>query len=529
MAIRRFRKSLVLSLLAAGIAAITLGCSGANDSSTSAPGHTLRTAFSADPGSLDPDVFYGGEGLAITLSVYEGLVEYENSSTEVAPALAEGYDVSDDGLVYTFRLRRDVAFHDGAEMTSHTWKENFERRSGVGAGPAYMLADVASVETPEPLTLVVRLRQPVSAFLDYLASPYGPKAISPNAIESNATQEDPWAEGWLGEHGAGTGPYQLSSVVAGQSYVLTAFPDYWGEQPEYESVSVRVMDSFTSQELALQSGELDIMLHGVSRQNLESLRSNPAFQVVEFPSIMMMEAWLNIHREPFADRALRLATASAIDRQQTVSQVFSGTATLAEQMYPSEMLAGDLGVYDPTHDPSVLRQLVVESGLDGTPVDIAYTTDDPDNAQVAELVAQQLSNSGLSATTRGVTQQVTFAWPTNETGRADMVILPASPDHADPSAWATLFYAADGGLNWLQADNNPEADALVQAGLTLADPEEAVGNYAEAADLYRESGDFIPLANIRAVVVARAGISGWAHDYSTGIWTVRLEDLQAGE
>src|SRR5256885_10322625 len=161
------------------IAAIVTGCGG-----TSAPTHTLRIAFGFDQGTLDPDVFYGTEGLHVTTSCYEGLVRYVDNSTAIKPGLASRYSISRDGKTYTFHLRPHVTFVDGSPLTSSVVKFDIARRKAVDAGPAYMVANVVRVDTPDPLTLVMHLNQPVAPFLHYLASPYGLKAISEKAIEA---------------------------------------------------------------------------------------------------------------------------------------------------------------------------------------------------------------------------------------------------------------------------------------------------------------------------------------------------------
>ena len=132
----------------------------------------------------DPDIFYETEGNQVTMSTYEGLVRYQQDppSNEIEPLLATKWEKSPDGLKYTFTLRPDVKFFDGTEFNSEALKTSFERRTAVDQGPAYMLAEVASYETPDPLTFVVNLKRPVSAFMDYLAAPYGPEGDQPDRV-----------------------------------------------------------------------------------------------------------------------------------------------------------------------------------------------------------------------------------------------------------------------------------------------------------------------------------------------------------
>jgi peptide/nickel transport system substrate-binding protein len=509
-------------LLAAPLVAATVIVGCGTSSAVSNQSHVLRTAFSFDQGPLDPDIFYDAEGLSITLQAYEGLVRYKNDSTPtIEPWLASSYEESADGLTYTFHLRGGVLFHDGTTMDSSTWKYDFQRRTAVNGGPAYMVANVKSMDTPDPQTFVVHLSQPVSAFLHYMASPYGPKAISPTALKANTVKNDS-GQAWLASHDAGTGPYMLTNVVPATTYEMKAFDKYWGEKPWYTTVDITQIPSFTTQQLELRSGTLDVLMHGVITSALPSFKNDSKFQVQEITSIVRLNLWINPHLPPFTDQNVRLAVAQAVDRKSIIPTVFGDTSTVANSMFTIGALPSGKGVFDPQLDPSVLKGLV--GSLSTKKVDLAYTTDDPLNAQVAELVQTQLSAAGLDVTTRGVTEQTTFAWPTNPQGRANMLILPANPDDADASAWATLFYAENGGLSYF-APHNPDADGLVNKGLAAVDPAAVVSAYTQAADAYKQSGDFIPLADEKEVAVARAGICGWFHDFST-LWTVRIQYLK---
>ena len=186
-----YNSRLLLGALALVLAVL---CGGSDDSSgSSASGSssgggstTLRTAFVVDMQVPDPGIFHGTQGNQVVMSTYEGLVRYKQDppSNEIEGLLATKWDESADGLKYTFTIRPNVKFFDGTPLDSEALKTGFQRRTEVDQGPAYMLAEVASYETPDPPTFVVNLKHPVSAFMDYLAAPYGPKAISPTAYRA---------------------------------------------------------------------------------------------------------------------------------------------------------------------------------------------------------------------------------------------------------------------------------------------------------------------------------------------------------
>ncbi len=518
------RRSQLLALIPALLALSLSACTASSSPSASGGGQgtVLRLAFSYDPGSLDPDVFYGAEGANITLATYEGLLRYKgDSSTDIEPLLATSWTASADGLTYTFTLRDGVTFTDGTAVDSSTWKTSIERRQKLNQGSAYMVAGISSIDTPDPSTLVVTLSKPDNAFLSYLASAYGPKAVNPKVFSEHNVNDD-LGSAWLANNSAGTGPYQLSNATPGQSYELKAFDGYWGEQPGYPTVQFSLVPSFTTQQLMLQQGELDLVYHGIAAGELDTY-DNDQYQIQKFDSIVRLNLWVNPNVAPFDDPAVREALAKALDRSTIVTQVYGDTGRVATEIFTRGALPEGQAIFDPGYDPSALKALA--SSLAGSQIDLAYTTDDALNAQVAQLVQTQLQAAGLNVTTRGVTQETTFSWPTQPDGRPNMLILPANPDSAHPSAWSTLFYAKNGGLSYFSPDNTAEADQLIQDGLTFLDEAEANTAFAKSGDLYRESGNFIPLVDLEQVVVARSGICNWEHDFVT-LWTMRLQSLK---
>lgn len=515
-------RRLVPTVLATIALAFSVASCGGSNVAGQPPGDALRLAFSYDPGSLDPDVFMDGEGMSVVQAAYEGLVQYRgDSSTEIDPLLATSWDVSPDRLTYTFHLRDGVKFHDGTAMDSASWKAEIERRKALDLATVYLVKDVETIETPDPLTLVLKLSQPNSAFLHYLASPYGIRAVSSKAVADNTVDGD-HAQKWLATHSAGTGAYQLGAVSPGQSYQLKRFDGYWGEKAGFPTMQFSMVPNFTTQQLMLEQGQLDLIYHGVPFRDLQRF-AEPKFQTQMLPSIVRLNAWINPDMEPFNSEPVRQAIAQAVDRKAIVDQVYGDTASVATSILPAGVLPEGKGAFNPTYDPSKLKALVAT--LPSKKVDLAYTTDDALNAQVAQLLQTQLSAAGLEVTTRGVTQETTWAWPTQDQGRPNMLILPANSDDADPSAFPTVFYSRTGGLSYFAPTNVAAADQLIVDGLRAESEAAAAQKYAAAADLYTTSGNYLPLADQRAVIVARSGLCGWEHDFTT-MWALRLPSIK---
>jgi peptide/nickel transport system substrate-binding protein len=515
-------RALALMAALAGSAAIVAGCSGAKHQTTS----TLHLAFSFDPGTLDPDVFYGSEGLNITNSCYEGLLRYKDNSTQIEQGLADSYTISPDGLTYTFKLKPNVTFVDGSPLTSKVLKYDFARRKAINAGPAYMLADVKSMDTPDPLTFVVHMDKPVDPFLHFLASPYGPKAVSQKATAAHQVGKD-WGQKWLATHCAGTGPYTLSNVIKNQSYTMTAYPKYWGKKPGYSTVEFKQIPNFTTQALELRSGQLDMLIHGVSTKQVEDFENNKQFQVTRLPALAMLQFWINMHRKPFTDIQARRAVAMALDRKKLLKTVYGNDALPFDSIdYPGTLPAKYGGVYSIPYDPEAARQIVSKIPASQRKIDINYQTDDSRNAQLAGLEAAALRAVGFDASTDGMVADGIYSVNSKPADKRPFILInPGGPDDASATSGPLGTWITDPKQGWgYFKPYDPEADKILYQGMATPNHESAMKLYGEAMNRYRDLDTFIPIGKMLLSVVSRKGIGGIAAQRQGG-WLLNIPAL----
>jgi peptide/nickel transport system substrate-binding protein len=482
----------------------------------------VHLAFNADMQVPDPDIFYELEGNAVVTSVYEGLVRYKPNSTQIEGALAQSWTMSPDGLTYSFKLRPGMTFHDGTPVNSSALKSSFERRTKVNSAPAYMLADVKAYETPDPLTFVIKLDQPVSAFMDYLAAPYGPKAVSPALIAAHQVNNDE-AQGWLKTHDAGTGPFTISGFQLGVRYTLTRYDKYWGGKPAVAQITIDIIPDISTQELKLESGDLSMIIHGLSTDDISSLESK-GFQVQRFPALFKAWIMVNENKGIFTDKNLRLALASAVDKKMLTSEVFGDNATPSTQFYPAGELPEGQAADTPVLDPSKLADAV--KNLPSKKVDIGFSSDDPRNGRLAELVQTELQAAGLDATVRGIPIAQVFDLPNHKDQAPDLLLSTVNPDAAAPETWVRIFGNTKGSLNWEQC-SDPAADKAMDTGLHATDPKVVAQQYAKAGQLLIDDGCYITIADVKEVIVAKKGYSNFHHQLPT-VFTVRFGDLKIG-
>ena len=534
LSLRRTRSLVALGVVVA-VSAVACSSSKSNSSSgaasTGASGVTapavVNIGYVADMQVPDPDIFYEIEGNSVVTNVYEGLVQYDNNSTKIVPSLAESWTVSPDGMTYTFKLKPNVAFHDGSgTMTSADVKASFSRRTALGSTsqPGYMLADVTGYDTPDPLTFVVHLKDPVSPFLDYLAAPYSPKVLDAAGLAKNAGND--MDQTYLKTHDLGTGPFTMAEFVPGDHYLLNAFPGYWGGKPQVSAIHISILPDISTQQLELKGGQLQMIIHGLSKDDVKSFEGNSKFQVQRFPANFKSWVMVNQNKGVFKDLAARVALRSAIDRQQIIDQVYGSDATLSNQFYPAGELPTSLAADTPAHDPSLLAKAV--ANLPNKKVDLGYSSDDARNQREAEIIQTELQAAGLNATVRGIPIAQVFDLPNHPDQAPDLLLTTVNPDASHPDTWARIFAhtfdTTNGTLNW-ELCSVTAADKEMDAGIHSTTPADEQAHYGKAGDLLVANGCFITIADVKDVIVAQAGYSNWVHQ-PPALFTVRMGALK---
>jgi peptide/nickel transport system substrate-binding protein len=508
-------------LLAAVMVALAVLSFSACGDGASSGSDLLRTALTADPSPLDPDTYYEAEGLAITTAVYEGLLRYEDSSPKIIGALAESWNVSDDARTFTFKLRDGVKFSDGTPFNSAAAKASFQRRIDLEGGPSYMLADVESMSTPDPLTFVVHLKRPSQVFLDYLSSPYGPLMTSPTAVKKHTVGDD-HASKWLGSHSAGTGPYELSSVKRGSLYQLTANPNYHGEKPHFKTVNFNVVPSRETQRLQAEGGQQDLILQRLSQRDLAALKDGGKVQVKPIDTLFKQEVWINPASPVFGPANVRAALRAYLDNETLTKELYGDFGVPSKDVYPAGMLPPGAAPDEPEHDPSQLAPALAP--FKGREVTIGFYNSLSQNGELASRLQTQIESLGLKANVREYPASILFNLPAEPKQRPDILVTGFNPDSVAPDTFARIYWYKDAPVNLLGC-TAPEGDRLLDEAATAATKEASDKANIAAAEAYRKSNCWLNIADVNDIYVARKGITGLAKELD---WTlaVRLGALK---
>jgi peptide/nickel transport system substrate-binding protein len=518
----------------AAFAAVTMlalsGCGG-SDSGSGTPNaaptdKVLHLSFLQDPGQPpDPDVYYAGQGLLLTTNTYEGLLQYKagTDKPELEPLLATEWTASPDNKVFTFKLREGVKFHDGTPFTSAAVKASFDRRLAVNQGPAYMVSDVESVSTQGDLGVTITLKAPNSAFLDYLACPYGPRMLSPEGLKKNAGTDN--AQGYLTNHDLGTGPFTLTAAEVGSRYALDAFPDYWGPKPYFEKVELPVITDVSAQQLQFNNGQIAAILHDLPSSAVQSYMDNKSFTNYSLPTMMSNYVYLNQRKGMMTDVKNRTAVLQAIDVDELVKQTYFGRGKTAEQIYPPNMMVAEYGKQSVPHDPSVLTGIAAGLPADQKAVTIGYDSSNPDNQLISNLIQTQLAAAGLNAKVQAYPTSEIYGWVGGDGQSAPEIMTYLGwPDAPSPYTWGHISWDADGGLNFFGC-SAPPVTAALNAGL----PNASAADFSTAGLEAVKTGCWLNVADVNDFMVAQPWLKGMEQAHVvTNPNSLRLAALSVG-
>lgn len=456
----------------------------------------LRVPLAADIGSFDPDNGFEVAAMSAIDNVYEGLVQYQPGATKIIGRLATTWEISDDGLVYTFHLVTGVKFHDGTPCTAPAVVKSFERRRDHKLVLSYFLANVAKLAAPDDATVVLTLKQPQPSFLDSLASPWGPKVISPTALDRHDAGDS--ATGWLTEHAVGTGPYKLAEFQRGERYVLVRNEDYWGKKPFFSEIRIPLVPDISQQILQLQAGEIDAV--PVNYPIAQLGRLPESLEITSAPNMSQFDLFTK-PGTVLDDPQVRNAVLTAINPALWIKDAFGQYATPAKSVYPRSMLDAAHPIAYPT-DFEAAKAVIKKHGA--VALTIGLHSAQPSYQRAADLMIAQLALIGVQATAHVLPSGAAYALK-GDPKAPDLLLTIASPDAGHPENQAKVFFTKDGVLNFY-GRVLPDADAIIEQAGSKTNIEERDALYEKAGRMYVDAGYVIPLADVDDVVVHVAGL-----------------------
>ncbi len=472
------------------------------------------------PSGIDPHINASSElGIPLT-SVYDTLVYQDPTSGTFVGGLAERWEVSPDGLGYTFYLRRGVRFHDGTPFNAEAVRFNLERITSdelASQKARFMLGPFERVEVLDEYTVRIVLSEPFAPLLDSLSQVYLAMA-SPTAVTK-------WGSDYQ-LHQVGTGPYIFAEYVPGDHLLLRRNPDYaWGpslyrqRRAQVEEIEFRFFTDPATRSPALESGQVQIMGE-IPPQDAARLAGNPEFRIaaVPIPGVSLM-FFLNTQRPPLDRLEVRQALLYGTDRPAIVAAVFGESSPVAY----GPLAAVNFG-YDPRvqsaypYDPARAASLLEQAGWadhdgdgtrdqDGQPLVLdLYLMGWGYMPEVGQLLAAQWAELGIAVNS----QVVSYPEALQVASEGRHHLLPFTLSGSDPDILRRFFHSQQ-SFNWSKVDD-PQLDAWLDAGARALTREERAALYSQVQQRVMEQALVLPIRDYVNLNAMSARVEGLRFD-----------------
>lgn len=461
-------------------------------------GGMLKAAISADPQGFDPHLTSAYSSFQVLENVYDTLVTVDENLNMI-PSLATSWEVSEDNLTWTFHLQEGVKFHNGRLLSADDVVYSYQRimNPDTGSGCSWRFSSVESVDAPDAMTVVIRVKSPSPNLLNMIGGYKGMAIVPKEIVEDETVNTTP----------IGTGPFKFVEYVPGDRVVLEANPDYWeAEKPYLDGVTFKIIPEETVLLTNLLTGEVD-WAGALPPQQVTELATSGEVIVDKVSGNDYWYIGLNLKREPFGDVRVRQAIAYAINRDEVAMGAKWDTATANQGAIPNTSFwYSDYQPY--TQNLEKARQLLADAGYpNGFKTEFMVTNFYEETVRAAQVLQAQLAQIGINAEIRTLEWG---AWLEDEgKGNFDMYIM-GWIGNLDPDEF---YYSAQhtGEVFNFTGYSNPTLDELLDKGRVETDVDVRKEIYTEVAKIVIDDAPYVFLYN-------PANVNAW-QPYVRGYYT----------
>ena len=536
------KKKISLMLAAALTAGLALtGCGGSKTSDTTDNTAGAENESTAEVKGVDvdttgylvaalnadiqtADVQKTSKDYEVPFNIFDRLVDVEvgtDGNSKIVPSLAESWDISDDGLEYTFHLRQGVKFHNGNDFTAEDVAYTFHRMLTVEGGVNTEFIDqikgadellagetdtLEGVEVVDDYTIKVTLKEPFAGFLASISSP-GVSIYDSEATEAAGDQfgMDPAVT-------VGTGPFEFSSWSFNNQLVLTRNEDYWKGASGLPGVVIKIIPDTETQSMMFESGELDILDLDYAADSVDRFTETYPDQIVQGPRVGIVYFTMNFNKEPFQDVRVRKAVQMSIDRQAILDALYGGRGQVEQGIFPHGLIGFNPDQEEIKYDPEAAKTLLAEAGYaDGFDMEIAADSSASDTMTMAlEIVSDQLAEVGIRAEIKNYDESTWLE--TRKSGELGSFMSTWSADYNDPDNFIYTFFGNEEKTR-IRSINYPDTEVMerVAKARTIVNENERLAEYKALEEkIIHEDAAWVPMFSRLHLFAVSKRVQGFA-------------------
>lgn len=536
------KKKISLMLAAALTAGLALtGCGGSKTSDTTDNTAGAESESTAETKGVDvdttgyliaalnadiqtADVQKTSKDYEVPFNIFDRLVDVEvdaDGNSKIVPSLAESWDISDDGLEYTFHLRQGVKFHNGNDFTAEDVAYTFHRMLTVEGGVNTEFIDqikgadellagetdtLEGVEVVDDYTIKVTLKEPFAGFLASISSP-GVSIYDSEATEAAGDQfgMDPAVT-------VGTGPFEFASWSFNNQLVLTRNEDYWKGASGLPGVVIKIIPDTETQSMMFESGELDILDLDYAADSVDRFTETYPDQIVQGPRVGIVYFTMNFNKEPFQDVRVRKAVQMSIDRQAILDALYGGRGQVEQGIFPHGLIGFNPDQEEIKYDPEAAKTLLAEAGYaDGFDMEIAADSSASDTMTMAlEIVSDQLAEVGIRAEIKNYDESTWLE--TRKSGELGSFMSTWSADYNDPDNFIYTFFGNEEKTR-IRSINYPDTEVMerVAKARTIVNEDERLAEYKALEEkLIHEDAAWVPMFSRLHLFAVSKRVHGFA-------------------
>jgi len=469
----------------------------------------LSFGLAGNPDTLDPQKTSGTLTFQVVKSFYDTLAEPDTTG-KIVPALAESWSVSADGLVWTFKLRQGVVFHNGQAFTSKDVKATFDRiKNEAFASPKRSeFAPIKTVTTPDAKTVVFTLGAPYAPLLSSLASGWG--AILPSGLIESGHN--------FGAEPVGTGPFKFTKWVRDNKISMVKNDNYWIKGlPKLAGVDFNIVPERSVQIQGLLSGAIEAV-EFVDPEDLPVLRANNKVAIKKELTSLIMVMAMNCSRAPFNDLRVRQAVNYAVDKQLVLDVAYGGGKVGSTFLDTGNAYYTDYSSLYP-YNPEKAKQLLKEAGVGNKELTIYVAQNYPLHVKAAELIQQMLADVGMNVKLQLVDWST---WLSNvySGGNYDFTVI-GHTGKLDPDG-TLAGYGTGKYVKWI---NQTVADDLKKA-VTISDFDARKKLYTDALEIMAKEVPFVYLGTSYRYVATRSNVSEFRMTVNLDTYDFRWTEIK---